>query len=520
MVSAAGQREPRCGTSLGAAPAPCRKKLPVSAGNGKNALWLGALIVTLAACGGDDGPSNGRKDASGPGGGGEDSSVDARGSGLDAGGSSVDASGGAPDTAPPMGEASAADRASSDRSQNDSADTSVVDANVRDMTARGDAEAGTSTPPALDSGFDAPDFGGNDGVSNGGTITFESIGAAGWFPSRRDPAVGPCDAFQSSTCCMAKANITSDALTPWDEDLIMSLRGPMDVKQLAVYQPDASNASTWNLVSAWDAGAPSSPRGLAFDGNNTEKNGFPGTVGTECIVNVSTSDVFACGPGSNPYCPSPAGKQMHRGWSGSKLFVILAGMPHADKVPGPCSTTTTGGWYDAPWIGLSVGELVRAGQFQACQCYAKDQTKSYLADGCGQFNVFEVVNDNNQYKNLDVFSTNMIGYAGYVGEGPCGPKCDVTKIGPEVDLIDKVNVREAAQGAVSNPTKGPGAAFRRPSDGLRYFVMLLDVPSRSVQLAIIHPHNIPSAVAALVPALPATVGAPTVEAVRALRLPR
>jgi hypothetical protein len=239
------------------------------------------------------------------------------------------------------------------------------------------------------------------------------------------------------------------------------------------------------------------------------------------LVNVSMSDVFACGPGSNPFCPSPAaGKQMHRGWSGSKMFVVLAQMPHADQVPGACSTGTTGNWYDAPWIGLSVGELVRAGQFVACQCYAKDQTKSYLADGCGQFNVFEVVNDNNSYKNLEVFSTNMIGYAGYVGEGPCGPKCDVTKLGPEVDLIDKTTVREAAQGAVSNPSKGPGAAFRRPSEGLRYFVILLDVSSRSVQLATIHPRNLPAAAASLLPALPATVSASTVEAMRALRLPR
>jgi hypothetical protein len=301
----------------------------------------------------------------------------------------------------------------------------------------------------------------------------------------------------------------------------MSLRGPLDVKQMAVYQPDASNAGAWTLVSAWDTRSPAVPRGLAFDGNNTEKNGFAGTVGTECLVNVSTSDVFPCGAGSNPFCPAPAGgKQMHRGWSGSKLFVVLAGMPHADQVPGACSTTTTGGWYDAPWIGLSVGELVRAGQFQSCQCYAKDQTKGYLADGCGQFNVFEVVNDNNQYKNLEVFSTNMIGYAGYVGEGPCGPKCDVTKLGPEVDLIDKVNVREAAQGAVSNPSKGPGAAFRRPSAGLRYFVVLLDVPSRSVQLATIHPRKIPAVVASLLPSLPATVSASTVDAMRALRLPR
>jgi hypothetical protein len=488
----------------------------VSARDQRAARRLGAIaIVALAACGGDDGPTGSRnggpRDDAG-------STSDASVS-IDSGNTPADTNS-APDRSTPIGEASTADQANNDRGPADPSDTGAADTSARDATTRADGEAGTSTPPPLDSGFDAPDFGSGDAVSNGGTITFESIGAAGWYPSRRDPAAGACDAFQSSTCCMAKANITSDALTPWNEDLIVSLRGPMDVKQMAVYQPDAASGA-WNLVSAWDATSPSTPRGLAFDGNNTEKNGFAGAVGTECIVNVSTNDVFACGPGSNPYCPPPgAGKQQHRGWSGSKLFVVLAGMPHADKVPGACSTTTTGGWYDAPWIGLSVGELVRAGQFQACQCYAKDQTKGYLADGCGQFNVFEVVNDNNQYKNLDVFSTNMIGYAGYVGEGPCGPKCDVTKIGPEVDLIDKTNVREAAQGALSNPSKGPGAAFRRPSDGLRYFVILLDVTSRTVQLALVHPGKIPGPVAALLPSLPASVGATTVDAVRALRLPR
>jgi hypothetical protein len=85
--------------------------------------------------------------------------------------------------------------------------------------------------------------------------------------------------------------------------------------------------------------------------------------------------------------------------------------------------------------------------------------------------------------------------------------------------MDKTNVREAAQGAVSNPSKGPGAALRRPSNGLRYFIILLDVPSRTVQLALIHPRNIPGAIAPLLPSLPASVSASTVEAARALRLP-
>jgi hypothetical protein len=374
--------------------------------------------------------------------------------------------------------------------------------------------------PGLDAGIDAPSIPGEDPPSSGGTITFQSIGAAGWYPSRRDPAIGPCDAYQSSTCCLAKYTITSDALTPWDEDLIMTLRGPMIVKQLSVYQPTPNDASTWSLVSAWDDRAAGAPQGLAFAGNGTDQHGFAGTVGTECLVNVSTNRAFACGDGSSPYCPQPAaGRQEHYGWSGSKMFVVLASMPHAPSVAGPCSNGTTGNWYDAPWIGLSVGELVRAGSFVSCQCYAKDPTKGYLADGCGQFNVFEVVNDNNQYKNLDVFSTDLIDYAGYVGEGPCGPKCDVSRLAASVDLIDKTTDTAAIRGAVASPGHGPGAAFRRPEVGYRYFVILLDVATRIVELAIVHPSAVPATIAPLLPTMPATVGVSTVDAVRALRLP-
>ena len=376
---------------------------------------------------------------------------------------------------------------------------------------------GNVIPPIDGGGAASLDGGLTDSPSNGGTITFQDIGAAGWFPSRRDPAVGPCDAENTSDCCLTKYNITSNQLTPWDEDLIMTLRGPMVVKQLVTYQP-GNDASQWQLVSEWDDRTPQTPQGMAFDGNDTETKGFAGTVGTECLVNVSTSKPFGCGSGSTPYCPT-SGSAQYYGWSGSKLMIVLAEMAHADQVGSPCSTTNTGNWYDAPWIGLSVGELVRAGSFVSCQCYAKDPTKSYLADGCGQFNVFEVVNDNDSYKNLDVFSTNMIGYAGYVGEGPCGPACNVSALGSAVDLINKSTSTEASAGAVANPTQGPGAAFRRPETGYRYFVMLLDVDTRTVQLGMIHPGNIPAAAAAVLPNLPATITRADIDALIALRLP-
>jgi hypothetical protein len=361
-----------------------------------------------------------------------------------------------------------------------------------------------------------------DAPSRGGTITFQSIGAAGWYPSRRDPALASCDVYQTDACCLARHEVTSDALTPWDEDLVLTLRGPLRVKQLAVYQPEgAASAEGWALVSAWDARDPAGARGSSFRGDGVEGGAFAGAVGTECLVDVATSEVFPCGAGSEPYCP-PSPEPRHLGWSGSKLFVLLATMPHAGEGVGtPCSEGTGGNWYDAPWIGLSLGELARAGAFSDCQCYAKDPAEWYLGDGCGQFNVFEVVNDNNEYRNLDVFSTNFFGYGGYVGEGPCGGACDVSGLDAAVDLIDKANDTEAAAGGVAGPAPigGPGVAFRRPASGYRYFLILLDVPTRTVQLAMVHPAQIPAALAPLLPGLPAAIEDETVRALIDLRLP-
>jgi hypothetical protein len=372
------------------------------------------------------------------------------------------------------------------------------------------------------SGLGAAAFGPGelDPPSHGGTITFQQIGAVGWYPSRRDPAVGPCDAQDAGACCMAHYDVTSDQLTPWDEELVMTLRGPIQVKQFAVYQPSPADPTTWQLVSGWDGRSPSAHQGVTFHGKATPDAGFAGGVGSECQVDLLTGRPYACGAASSPYCPSSSSEPYY-GWAGSKLFVLLATMPHAGTAGAatPCSTTTTGNWWDASWMGLAVGELARAGAYASCQCFAKDPSKWYLADGCGQFNVFEVVNDNNSYRNLDVFSTDLIDYSGYVGQGPCGSKCNVSTLGAAVDLIDKTNDQEATAGAVATPAGGPSAAFRRPASGYRYFLVALDVASRTVQLALVHPSNVPASLAPLLPALPDTVPQSALDAVLALRLP-
>jgi Glycine-rich protein domain (DUF2403)/Putative TOS1-like glycosyl hydrolase (DUF2401) len=362
-------------------------------------------------------------------------------------------------------------------------------------------------------------------VSDGATITFQMIGASGMYPSRRDPAAGPCDVEKNGTCCLTNEVETGTALKPWDEELSATLRGPMLVKQIAVYQPAAGTSGPWNLTSSWDARTPTVGANIAFSGPPTAgATGFAGVVGNKCLVDVSSDKEFPCGAGSVPYCPAPgAGQHKYYGWAGSKLYVWLATFPHygsgAITAAQNCNNATTDGWYDAPWIGISHGELVRQGLYNGCQCYSYPDNPN-AGNGCGQLNAFEVVNDNNAYKNLDVFSTNFFGYGGYVGEGPCGTTCNVGTLPAAIDLVNKkTGNTEAAAGAISTPKQGPGAAFRRPATGYRFVVALFDVSSRTVQLAFIHPGAVPAPVAGLLPGLPAQVPQATIDALIALRLP-
>jgi hypothetical protein len=398
-------------------------------------------------------------------------------------------------------------------------------------SARSDAGAPPGTTPLADvdagDALGAPDVAGTP--SNGGTLTFQGIGAVGSYPSRRDPETDECSAYRNGDCCMTRREVQSDALTPWDQELIMTLRGPVIAHQVAVYQPAAadgeSTVSEWQRVAAWDARVPSEFSGLAFEGDATRAAPFAGSVGDQCLVDVTSDREFACGPGSSPYCPeASAGQPRGYGFAGSKLFVMLLAMPHdgagAITPAQDCSDDTSGNWHDAPWIGFSLGELVRSGKFGDCHCYAQDPAEWWLGDGCGQLNAFEVVNDNNEFRNLDVFSTNFFGYQGYIGEGPCGAQCDLGALGPEVDLIDKRTSAEAAAGAIATPSAGPGAAFLRPSVEPRYFVVLFDVDARTVQLALIAPAAIPTELAPLLPALPTRLARGAIDALLQLRLPR
>ena len=153
---------------------------------------------------------------------------------------------------------------------------------VGDGDTPGDGDGTGGDHPAPDIEQTGPD-------SAGGTITFQNIGAPGFW-GRRIEATGDmpsCDVqseeldfgWGKEYCCRTKHEVTSDKLTPFNEAMTLILRGPMRVKQLAVYQGTADESFV--LRSLWDARDTVADENLKFTGPNDD-HAFTGVLGNAC----------------------------------------------------------------------------------------------------------------------------------------------------------------------------------------------------------------------------------------------
>ena len=374
-------------------------------------------------------------------------------------------------------------------------------------------------------------------VTRGGTLTFTNIGASGYWGRRieAEPGDPRCD-VQAETinypwggaefCCRTRHLVTSDRLTPFSEQVSLVLDGPLRVKQLAVYQPLGDVGGGWGLRSYWEHQTPDEPFNLHFVGPG-DATGFDGELGNNCSFYAMQPRAFACGPGSEPYCPGSA--LDYDGWSGSKLFVLLASMPYADDPsmrPLSCiAEDEDEREQDSPWIGLGASELNRDGWagYHPCHCFAN--TDGGLGDGCGQINVFEVIAEASgvQWGNRDVISSGIRSYqVGSLGGATCGIQgCGVEQFPDDADLLDANHLTAMSHGSVidaDHRESAEGPVWRRALDD-RYYLFLLDEDTRSVQLAVLHPSALPEALSALLPALPNEVPRSLIEQLVGLRLP-
>ena len=358
--------------------------------------------------------------------------------------------------------------------------------------------------------------------TRGGTMTFTNIGAPGWWPRRIDrPAGDPACTYKDGTdtwggrCCMKEAYTTSDAISPFDEELTLILKA-IDVKQLAIYQPASSNSPTnWNRVTAWDARSRHSEN-LWFTQQGNGSTTFLGDLTkSDCVSYVTQEPLYACG---DYYCPNDPGV-LHEGYSGSKLVVLLASMTFPDAGVTACGGTGAG--QPAPWVAFVASELVRDGGRKwngLCNCYSKTGS---VGDGCGEINVFEVVMDNNAYSNREFASTGVRSYqAGHIGGAVAGASMLPSNYPADSDVVDVCSKAAYTQGPmlVAGGSTDGCPVWRRPV-GDRYFFILLDEASRSIQVGIIHPENIPAATGDLLPNLPGSITRDTVAALVSLRLP-
>ena len=361
-------------------------------------------------------------------------------------------------------------------------------------------------------------------VTQGGTITVTNIGAPGWWPRRLDRDWGDpdCD-YRDDTdtwgghCCMTQHTTTSETLSPFDEEMTLILKA-INVRQLAVYQPvDATAQSVWNRVSSWDR-RQGVAQNLWFTQSGAGSTEFPGDLtGDDCVWYLMQEPVFECAT-ADYFCPDDPGIN-HQGWLGSKLVVFLASMTFDDANVLACGSTEAG--HPGPWVAFVASELIRDGGRKwngLCNCYSATGS---VGDGCGEINVFEVVMDDNEYSNRNFMSTGVRSFQeGHVGGSVCGASCDPNAYAPDVEVLDAC----AGQAYTTGPVVEAGGSsdgcpvWRRPA-GDRYFMILLDERRRTIQVAIIHPENVPAAAAALLPELPIEVERSDIEGLIDLRLP-
>jgi hypothetical protein len=303
---------------------------------------------------------------------------------------------------------------SADASGGDATAATTGDSAPSDAGTAGGGEGATSVPaacPASDVGnnplgTDTPDPTGT-GVA---AITYTNVGATGSYDRVVTSTVAPSC---TPNVCDKAATPVSGPLAPFTEEMTLVFSGPMELYQIAVYNPAAGN---YARVAYWDR---CTTDGLAFAGNDAwyQCNGyvqsyvtatgttssptpvqFGGSLEAGVGINVMSS-TMCTGTTDGTDCGFSRGLALH-GFagdsSGSKIFATKFRMPIGDVTP-------------AYW--LLPAQVVRSAQY-GCNCRGEG------ADGgCGEIDIAEVLGGNMPPAHPEQATTTIYSFQGVNGGG-------------------------------------------------------------------------------------------------------
>lgn len=252
-------------------------------------------------------------------------------------------------------------------------------------------------------------------------ITITGVGGKGTYGKVINMPCPSGDASSSAKCIQTPFDV-SGPLAPFDEDLTLALRGPLEIDDIAVF---TKTDVQWTKVSSYSHTQANATQNMVFLNNKGDatKSGefsmchgnsqsyatsdgttaasastaFSGVLADGVEVNVmSATTCAASGKTDGGFARGVA----HEGWSGNhKIFMVKAQMPHAASGK------------DLPAIWLMNGQIVRTAQY-GCNCRGMGDNGVWKG-GCGELDVAEIIPENK-----DMLTSTIYSFKGSRGTSP------------------------------------------------------------------------------------------------------
>lgn len=84
-------------------------------------------------------------------------------------------------------------------------------------------------------------------------LKYTNVGGSGSYQQVTSMVPGEWPSCTANPSCIQTTKTVSGPLAPFDEDMTFNFRGPMNMFNVAVYQPSNNSGATWKKVSSWSA---------------------------------------------------------------------------------------------------------------------------------------------------------------------------------------------------------------------------------------------------------------------------